>query len=223
MPIDNSTSVNTKNKADHPGGNDVCPDQARCELLPPAARPTPGGEGRLGAVAQLGERFRGTEEVRSSSLRSSTLVSPGAMAQSGSVLPSHGRGGSSILPSSTEPPAPHAVLVSTSSSLRGRPVPASAVRAETGDMLARLKRLVELQAKVTAAIAEEEDFLHGSMGISFRAIGRARDPRVVGRPRVPSAARGNRNGLTGCSVRVSAPALGAGGWGSSPCFPTMAL
>jgi hypothetical protein len=39
-------------------------------------------------------------------------------------------------------------------------------------MLGRLKRLVELQAKVTAAIAEEEDFLHGSMGISFRAIGR---------------------------------------------------
>jgi hypothetical protein len=37
------------------------------------------------------------------------------------------------------------------------------------------------------------------------------------------AARGNRNGLTGCSVRVSAPALGAGGWGSSPCFPTTAL
>jgi hypothetical protein len=61
-----------------------------------------------------------------------------------------------------------------SSSSRGRPVPASAVRAETGDMLGRLKRLVELQAKVTAAIAEEEDFLHGSMGISFRAIGRVR-------------------------------------------------
>lgn len=37
------------------------------------------------------------------------------------------------------------------------------------------------------------------------------------------AAQGNRNGLTGCSVRVSAPALGAGGWGSSPCFPTTAL
>ena len=39
-------------------------------------------------------------------------------------------------------------------------------------MLGGLKRLVELQAKVTAAIAEEEDFLYGSMGISFRAIGR---------------------------------------------------
>jgi hypothetical protein len=65
------------------------------------------------------------------------------------------------------------VLVSVSSELRGRPVPASVVRAETGDMLGRLKRLVELQAKVAAAIAEEEDFLHDSMGIPFRAIGRA--------------------------------------------------
>jgi hypothetical protein len=91
-------------------------------------------------------------------------------------------------------------------------------------MLGRLKRLVELQAKVTAAIAEEEDFLHGSMGISFRAIG-----RVPGMPEWWVAReyrqrhRGNRNGLTGCSVRVSAPALGAGGWGSSPCFPTPAF
>ena len=33
---------------------------------------------------------------------------------------------------------------------------------------------VDLQAKATAAIAEEEDFLHGSMGISFWAIGRVR-------------------------------------------------
>jgi hypothetical protein len=31
-------------------------------------------------------------------------------------------------------------------------------------MLGRLKRLVELQAKVTVAIAEEEDFLHGNIG-----------------------------------------------------------
>lgn len=61
-------------------------------------------------------------------------------------------------------PALHAVLVSMSSSLRGWPVPASAVRAETGEMLGRLKRLVELQARVTAAIAEEEDFLHGNIG-----------------------------------------------------------
>jgi hypothetical protein len=61
-----------------------------------------------------------------------------------------------------------------SSSLWGRPVPASVVRAETGDMLGRLKRLVELQAKVAATMAEEEDFLHGSMGVSFRAIGRTR-------------------------------------------------
>ena len=60
--------------------------------------------GGLGAVAQLEERFHGMEEVRSSNLRSSTLVPPGAMAQSGSVLPSHGRGGSSILPSSTNHP-----------------------------------------------------------------------------------------------------------------------
>jgi len=61
-----------------------------------------------------------------------------------------------------------------SSSLRGRPAPASAVRAETGDVLGRLKRLVDLQAKVTAAIADEEDFLHGTVGISFRAISRIR-------------------------------------------------
>ena len=159
MPIDNSTSVNTKNKADHPGGMTYARTRPAVNCCP--SRPADAGRrGRLGAVAQMGERFRGTEEVRSSSLRSSTLVSPGAMAQSGSVLPSHGRGGSSILPSSTEPPAPHVVLVSMSSSLRDRPVPASAVRAETGDMLGRLKR----------------------------------DPRVVGRPRVPPAARGNRNG-----------------------------
>jgi len=60
------------------------------------------------------------------------------------------------------------------SPLRGRPAPASAVRAESGDTLGRLRRLVELQAKVAAAIAEEEDFLHGRVGISFRAIGRVR-------------------------------------------------
>jgi hypothetical protein len=28
---------------------------------------------------------------------------------------------------------------------------------------------------------------------------------------------------TGCRVRVSAPGLGPGRWGSSPCFPTMGL
>jgi len=50
MPIDNSTSVNTKNKADHPGGNDVCPDQARYELLSPAAR---SDAGRRGAASGL--------------------------------------------------------------------------------------------------------------------------------------------------------------------------
>jgi hypothetical protein len=61
-----------------------------------------------------------------------------------------------------------------SSSLWGRPVPARAVRAETGDIWGRLMRLVELQVKVTAAIAGEEAFLHVSMGISFRAIGRVR-------------------------------------------------
>jgi hypothetical protein len=48
------------------------------------------------------------------------------------------------------------------------------VRARPATCWGRLKRLVELQAKVTAAIAEEEDFLHGSRGISFRAIGRVR-------------------------------------------------
>jgi hypothetical protein len=61
-----------------------------------------------------------------------------------------------------------------SSPLRGRPVPASVVRAESGDVLSRLKRLVDLQAKITAAIAEEEDFLYGTVGISFRAISRIR-------------------------------------------------
>ena len=103
MAIDNSTSVNTKNKADHPGGNDVCPDQARCEL-PPPRRPALRrvARGGLGAVAQLGERFHGMEEVRSSSLRSSTLVSPGAMAQLVARLVRNEKAGSSSLPSSTE-------------------------------------------------------------------------------------------------------------------------
>jgi len=59
-------------------------------------------------------------------------------------------------------------------SLRGRPLPASAVRAETDDMLGRLKRLVDLQTKITAAIAEEEDFLHGRLGISLKATSRVR-------------------------------------------------
>ena len=44
-------------------------------------------------------------------------------------------------------------------------------------MLGRLKRLVELQAKVTAAIAEEEDFLHRSMGsLSGRSAAHAPCP-----------------------------------------------
>jgi hypothetical protein len=85
-------------------------------------------------------------------------------------------GGPAIRELLTSPnqPALHAVLVSMSSSLRGRPAPASAVRAESGDVLGRLKRLVDLQAKVTSAIAEEEDFLYGTVGISFRAISRIR-------------------------------------------------
>jgi hypothetical protein len=41
-------------------------------------------------------------------------------------------------------------------------------------MLGRLERLVDLHAKVTAAIADEEDFLYGTVGISFRAISRVR-------------------------------------------------
>jgi hypothetical protein len=41
-------------------------------------------------------------------------------------------------------------------------------------MLGRLKRLVDLQTKITVAIAEEEDFLHGRLGISFKAISRIR-------------------------------------------------
>jgi hypothetical protein len=41
-------------------------------------------------------------------------------------------------------------------------------------MLGRLKPLADLQAKITAAIAEEEDFLHGRLGISFKAISRIR-------------------------------------------------
>jgi hypothetical protein len=71
--------------------------------------PQPSGRRRAargghGAVAQLGERFRGREEVRSSSLRSSTPVSPGAMAQLVARLVRNEKAGSSILPSSTEPP-----------------------------------------------------------------------------------------------------------------------
>jgi hypothetical protein len=41
-------------------------------------------------------------------------------------------------------------------------------------MLGRLKRLVDLRAKITATIAEEEDFLPGRLGISFKAISRIR-------------------------------------------------
>ncbi len=114
------------------------------------------------------------EEVRSSSLRSSTLVVTWGYGAVATRLVRNEKIGSSNLPSSTNHPALHSVLVSMSSSLRGRPVPASAVRAETGDVLGRLKRLVDLQAKVTAAIAAEEDFLYGTAGISFRAISRIR-------------------------------------------------
>lgn len=49
--------MNTKKKADHPGGNDVCPDQARREVL--ARRPVgnQAARGGPGDVAQLGERL----------------------------------------------------------------------------------------------------------------------------------------------------------------------
>ena len=90
-------------------------------------------------------------------------------------------------------------------------------------MLGRLKRLADLQAKITAAIAEEEDFLHGHLGISFKAISRIRGLPEWWVAREYRQRHQERNRLAGCSVRVSAPALGAGGWGSSPCFPTMAL
>lgn len=113
MPIDNST----KNKADHPGGNDVCPDQAAMNCCPQPPDPRRAARGGLGDVAQLGER-----------------------------LPCKQQASGSIPLISTEP--------------------------------------------LSAAIAQEE------------------------------AARGNRIGLTGCSVRVSAPGLGPGRRGSSPCFPT---
>ena len=46
------------------------------------------------------------EEVRRSSLRSSTLVSPGAMAQLVARLVRNEKAGSSSLPSSTEPSGP---------------------------------------------------------------------------------------------------------------------
>ena len=77
-----------------------------------------------------------------------------------------------------------------SSSLRGQPVPASAVRAETGDNLGRLKRIVELRTKVTAAIAEGEDFLHGSMGsLSGRSAAFAACPSGGSPGSTASAAR----------------------------------
>ena len=41
-------------------------------------------------------------------------------------------------------------------------------------MLGSLKRLVDLQTKITTAIAEEEDFLHGRLGISLQGISRVR-------------------------------------------------
>jgi hypothetical protein len=69
-----------------------------CPSRPVLRRAARGGPG---AVAQMEERVHGMHEVHGSSPCSSTPVSLGAMAQSGSVLPSHGRGGSSILPSST--------------------------------------------------------------------------------------------------------------------------
>src|SRR5215831_17406468 len=60
---------------------------------PQTARPTPGGPGAaLGAVAQLEERFHGTEEVRSSSLRSSTLVPPWGYGATGSASRSQREG-----------------------------------------------------------------------------------------------------------------------------------
>jgi hypothetical protein len=40
--------------------------------------------------------------------------------------------------------------------------------------LAKLTGLVELHTKITAAIAAEEDYLHGRLGISFRVIARIR-------------------------------------------------
>jgi hypothetical protein len=69
-----------------------------CPSRPVLRRAARGG---VGAVAQMEERFHGMEEVRSSSLRSSTLVSPGAMAQLVARLVRNEKAGSSSLPSST--------------------------------------------------------------------------------------------------------------------------
>jgi hypothetical protein len=114
------------------------PGQGRCELLSPAARPTPGGPGGgLGDVAQLGER-----------------------------LPCKQQASGSIPLISTEPPG--------------------------------------------AAIAGEEDFLHGSMEISYGRSTVSAGYPSGGCRRAPPAVRGNRNGFTGCSVGVSAPGLGPG-------------
>jgi hypothetical protein len=41
-------------------------------------------------------------------------------------------------------------------------------------MLGRLKRPGGPETKITTAIAEEEDFLHGRLGVSLRAISRVR-------------------------------------------------
>jgi hypothetical protein len=44
----------------------------------------------------------------------------------------------------------------------------------TPDALSRLRRLVELQRKTEAAIIAEEDFLVGTIGVSFKATARIR-------------------------------------------------
>ena len=52
--------------ADHPGGNDVCPDKARCELLSPPPGRRRAARGGLGDVAQMGERPPCKREARGS-------------------------------------------------------------------------------------------------------------------------------------------------------------
>src|SRR5215472_15645923 len=157
-----------------------------CCPKPPGPRRA--ARGGLGAVAQLEERFHGMEEVRSSSLRSSTLVPPGAMAQLVARLVRNEKAGSSSLPSSTEPSGPSRRVGKHEQFVTGLAGSGQCGTCRDRRHAGRLKRLVELQAKVTAAIAGEEQLpprRHGDLFPGHRP--RTRDTRVVGRPRVSPA------------------------------------
>ena len=143
-----------------------------CCPKPPGPRRA--ARGGLGAVAQLEERFHGMEEVRSSSLRSSTPVSPGAMAQLVARLVRNEKAGSSSLPSSTEPSGPSRRVGKHEQFVTGLAGSGQCGTCRDRRHAGRLKRLVELQAKVPPPSPGKSNFLHGGMGISFRAIGHVR-------------------------------------------------